>query len=79
MDEISLTQVIAKLRRDQPRNALTMRVCDELEKRLKEAVLGGAEEMDRKVRSSLGEKFNRTAYQKEYMRRWRIRKKQSGT
>jgi ParB-like nuclease domain len=34
-EEIELGKVIAKLRRDQPRNADTMRICDALERRLK--------------------------------------------
>jgi hypothetical protein len=34
-EEIELGKVIARLRRDQPRNADTMRICDALERRLK--------------------------------------------
>jgi hypothetical protein len=34
-EEIELGKVIARLRRDQPRNADTMRICDALECRLK--------------------------------------------
>jgi hypothetical protein len=33
-EEIELEKVIARLRRDQPRNADTMRICDALERRL---------------------------------------------
>jgi ParB-like nuclease family protein len=36
-EEIELGKVIARLRRDQPRNADTMRICDALEQRLKPA------------------------------------------
>ena len=34
-EEIELGKVIARLRRDQPRNADTMRICDALERRLR--------------------------------------------
>ena len=34
-EEIELGKVIARLRRNQPRNADTMRICDALERRLK--------------------------------------------
>jgi hypothetical protein len=55
----SLMQVIGRLRRAQPRNADTMAVCDALEKMLQTAA-GKA-------------KFDKTTYQREYMRKWRAK------
>ena len=52
-------QVIGRLRRAQPRNADTMAVCDALEKMLQTAA-GKA-------------KFDKTTYQREYMRKWRAK------
>ena len=77
MDEISLTQTMEKLRRDMPRNGLVMRVCDELEKLLK-ARSSTVEQrpLKPKVEGSIpsgSSKFDRNAYQREYMRKRRAK------
>jgi hypothetical protein len=71
MDSISLTQAIAKLRRDQPRNALTMMVCDELMARLMVTDARTEARAD-EVKKAL--KFDRNAYQRAYMKKWRAKK-----
>lgn len=60
MEEI--IQTIARVRRAMPRNGDVMMVCSELERRLVTVTAEG-----------LKPKFDRNAYQKEYMRGYRRR------
>lgn len=60
----NLLATIARLRRSMPRNADAMTVCDALEYRLKSAAEDGPQPG-----------FDRTAYQRQYMRRWRAAKR----
>lgn len=72
--DVSLTQVIARLRRAQPRNADTMAVCDGLEARLKLEARGAVvaqQALNLKAEGSVPAKFDRVAYMREYMKRWR--------
>ena len=73
MGEVSLTQIIATLRRSQPRNPLTMRVCDELEGRLFMPVVLDSPERDAAFEKRHG--FDRRAYQRTYMKKYRADKK----
>ena len=78
MDELSLTQTVEKLRRDMPRNGLVMRVCDELDRLLKErTVVPHPREswLHKTTPGSQGGRatFDRNAYQREYMRKRRAK------
>jgi hypothetical protein len=62
MTDLTIGQIIAKLRRDMPHNQLVLRVCDELERLTR-------------AHNATGEaKFDRNAYQREYMRIRRAKK-----
>lgn len=71
-----LSAIIARLRRAQPRNLDTMALCDALEAKIKwEALNGVKSEQWLKEQYNSALAFDRSAYQRDYMRDARAAKK----
>ena len=68
MDDESLFSVIARVRRAMPRNADVMRICDAAER---SAVAVGIAKVSLRRGAN---KFDKTAYQRDYMRKRRAEK-----
>ena len=68
MSEIILT--LSRVRRAMPRNLDVMAVCDELERLMRSAAVPSLPKG--------GGKFDKTGYQREYMKLYRARKKNAG-
>ena len=76
----SIFSDIAKIRRDMPRNQIVMRICDALEAELtlpSQQELNVASAIVAKHKAEC--KFDKTAYQRDYMRKKRQAEKTSAT
>lgn len=81
MDKQELIKAIARIRRNMPRNADVMEVCDYAESRLTELPLvitplaDGCVEIKQVMRPDTSVKFDKTVYMRNYMRKLRAAKK----
>ena len=66
MDTVELSSLISRLRREQPRNSVTMALCDALEARIIE---------ENRPKPIAQQSNPRTEYQRQYMRDMRAAKK----
>jgi hypothetical protein len=81
-----LLKDIAELRRNMPRNSMVLRVCQALEAALIDAarremikgIINGVPEQIEKA-TSITKSFDKTAYQRDYMRKRRAEKQSAGT
>jgi len=71
-DPLELSKDIAQLRRDQPRNPVTARVCDALERRLQKRTLVVPQSLEVEVQAAPG--FDRKSYMRDYMKKKRAAK-----
>jgi hypothetical protein len=77
-DASTIIQIIDRLRRAQPRNQDTMVVCDELERLLHRQDSGGRLSTSTPAVTAVScGRFDRVAYQREYMKGWRQRQAQA--